>query len=282
MKQWLHCCLILIAFVVCLSTGSEWALAQTGISYMQVIPEPGRPVRLQPVGTDQPIDVTSIRSISSPAEIAPDNLSPFTIICPDLTKIDVLPGETFVCPQVTPSPPVFLVAVAFPPPPPIPPPKLPNIRGKKWIDLLSEERKILKETEKVIEQLNLEELPKQFLLANLYATYELYDDAITLLEKQPEILEDPAILRLLGTLHLRNMSPDLAYEPFMQALQISQNSDDKEGQALAQYYLAVTFDAQEQYDESFTQHAREALKFCQELGYTEMAKTIEELLQRAH
>jgi len=278
MRKCLHCCLTLAAFVGCLSTGSEWAFAQTVLRYIQVIPEPGRSVRLQPAGADQPIEISSIRSISSPAEIAPDNPSPFTIICPDLTtELDVLPGETFACPEA----PVPIATVEVPPPPPIIIALDPQ-KGKELIDLTPEERKALKEARKVIEKLSIEEQPKQFLLANLYATYELYNDAVTLLEKQSELPEDPAALRLLGTLHLRDMAPDQAYEPFTQALQISRNRDDKEGQALAQYYLAVTFDAQGQYDDSFTQHVREALKLCQELGYTPIVEELQKLLQHAH
>ncbi len=250
---------------------------------MQIIPEPERPVRLQPAGAAQSIDITSIRSISSSTEIAPDNPSPFTIICPDLTRIDVLPGQTFACPQ----PAVLMAAGQVTPTPtpfPLPPPrtaKLDPQRGKELIDLTPDEKNALNQARKKIETLHLAELPTLFLLASLYATYELYDDAVTFLEEEPNRVADSAILRLLGTLHLRNMAPDLAYEPFMQALQIAQNRDDKEGQAVARYYLAMTFDAQGQYDAVFTQHAREALKLCRELGYTEMIHTIEDVLQHA-
>jgi len=277
MKKWLSRCLMLIVFVGCLNADPASVSAQPVLDYMQVIPEPGQPVRLQPTGAVRSIEITSIRSISSPTEIASDNPSPFTVICSDLTKIAVLPGETFACPE----PPVLMAMVAILPPPPIIIPLDPG-RGKELVDLTREERKVLGEAGQLIEQLDIEERFKQFLLANLYATYELYDDAISLLEKQSEKVEDDsAILCLLGTLHLRNMAPDLAYEPFAQALHIVQDRDDTEGQAVARYYLAKTFEAQGQYDALFEQHAREALKLFQELGYAGMIKTVEELLQHA-
>ncbi len=277
MKKWLRYCLTFVVFVGCLSTGSGWAFAQTGISHMQVIPEPGRPVRIQPPGTPQPIEITSIRSISSPEEIAPDNPSPFTIICPDLTKIEVSPGETFSCPL---PPPAAIVMVAvLPPPPRIKKNRI--IKGKEWKNLTREEKNTLREAQKLIEELNVEKQPTQFLLANLYATYKLYDEAVTLLKEQPEILEDAAIMILLGTLYFQKDDLQNAFDVFQQALQTSQMRNDKEGQALAHYYLAVTFDKHGQYDESFTQHIQKGLKLCEYLGYadSELAKALQELLQ---
>lgn len=278
MKKCVRSGLILLVFVGCLSAYPARAAAQTGISYMLVIPRPGASVLIQPPGVSEPVAISSLRTIASPEEIAPDNAAPFTVICPDLTEIEVLPQETFSCPE---PPPVLMAEVEVPPPPPViigPDPT----RGRELLELSSEEQNALQEARKVIERLAVAEQPAHFLLASLYASYDVYKEAIQVLENHPQTTQDPASLRLLGILYLKNNAPDLAYDPLMQALELSQSRGDKEGQALAHYYLAVAFDHQGQCDESFLDHVRQALSLCQELEYAPMVDKLQELLQQPH
>lgn len=273
---------LFFAYVVCLlflgnllvSPGDVFA--KIGLSEILLIPE-SQPVRLKLPATDQIIDVAAMRPIPVETQIAQENTAPCKVLCPDLTIITVAPGQTVTCPA-KPAEVQLVLKIPTPPPDVVPSGSdRPICVEKKRADLTATELALLEQAEQDIKTLALPDDQRDFLLVALYVPQCLLEEANQYSERLAGNSPDPAILRLVGSVYLQAGDLRTGGRYFLLALERSQTIQDREGQALAQYYLALILKALDQKEEA-RRYAEEAEKWYQSLGDTEMLKRLQELL----
>jgi hypothetical protein len=108
-----------------------------------------------------------------------------------------------------------------------------DVGGLGFTVVSSEEQKEVADLVAQIHALKLDTEAEELLVANLYATRELRADAIERLEALASEREAPAVERMLGELYVSVDRPDLAEPHYEEALQLSEQASDIEGQALA-------------------------------------------------
>lgn len=274
MKKLMQVCLTLFIVWGLLPVHANPAAANTVLSDPILMPaSPASPVRVKLPDLPAPLEVTALRVLPAGAAIAADNQAGFNILCPDLTQFEVLPGKPFTCPPT----PAATLVVQLPSPIEIVPPR--PIRGEGEVMIAPEEKNTLQEAVRQINQFPIEDGLKRFLLANLYAARRLYPDALAQLENQPTIRQNPAAMRLLGSLYLRTEKLREAGTAYQQALELSQNMRDFEGQASAHHQLAVIYESLANNAEAL-QQAQSALKIYQTLGRGEGVAQIQEFIEK--
>ena len=144
--------------------------------------------------------------------------------------------------------------------------------------LSTAEAQVLREEEKKIRDLHLEDVPTRFLIAQLYATQGLNAEAIEQLEGSPEALKEVAVQRSLGDLYLKIGLNRLAEEHYLQALKLSQKAGDVEGQALAQHALGLIYDQALGNPEAAAPRLQDAVKWYQQLGDSRIVEEIQKQL----
>ena len=245
--------------------------AKTGLSEKLLLPGE-KPVRVKFPGVEDYIEVRSLRQFPDGAEIAPSNTAPFQILCPDLTKIDVTPGESFACPE---TPDFQLVAEVDPPPPELLPEDFD--RGRDFLSLLPEEKQAVTDAEKAIKAIEIKPEQKIYLLAHVYESLELYTEAAKLLMESSENINDPAMLRFLGEVYRKDERYREAYQSFAAALELARQTENLEEQAAAQHHSALLLKEFNEQDE-FRKQAQKALELYLTLGYTEQIEALQKLL----
>jgi hypothetical protein len=117
--------------------------------------------------------------------------------------------------------------------------------------------KQVRDKEKRLRQLNLPNDSTRLLIANLYASNELYAEAIEELNEVLNTAKTPAVMRQLGGLYASIGLNREAEKTYSEALKLLQAENDPEGQALTLYALALTYEtlgildqAQMKYDEA--------------------------------
>jgi len=117
-----------------------------------------------------------------------------------------------------------------------------------FLVLPADEAHQVEQVAQTINGLNLPDLTKTFLLANLYASWGLDPnqpdsprkglnyEAIKILSAAGDS-QTPAMIRMLGDLYLTLRLNTLAEEQYRKALSLSESLDDQEGKALAQLAL---------------------------------------------
>jgi hypothetical protein len=151
-----------------------------------------------------------------------------------------------------------------------------SLPGLGFTLLKDNEAKPVREAETKIRALGLPDTPTRLLVANLYASKELYTEAIAQLEGLATTSQEAAVPRTLGDLYLTLGLNRLAEERYLQAVDRSERAHDMEGEALAQHALGRIYEALGNPGES-AQRLRKALELYQQLGD---AKTVKEIEQR--
>jgi hypothetical protein len=95
--------------------------------------------------------------------------------------------------------------------------------------------------EKRIKGLGLSDVITRFLLARLYAGYQLNSEAIEMLEELLKTTPEPACARFLGDLYSSVALARYAESRYLLALHQSTQADDREGSAIAHYSLGRVY-----------------------------------------
>lgn len=140
-----------------------------------------------------------------------------------------------------------------------------------------EERKAVGKQEKMIEDLGLPGGPTQFLIAYLYAAYELNAEAIQRLEDISQTFQAPAVARLLGDLYLTVGLMRRAEASYLNSLNLSKNDDD-EGRMLADMSLARIYEEALGNPKQAIQHLDAALTVANRIGDKQTASQAEKRL----
>src|SRR3954453_11313168 len=104
--------------------------------------------------------------------------------------------------------------------------------------LTLEESEQLHRDEEKIMALGLGKVPRELLLAHLFAAHQLYAEAIERLESLPATSQEPTLMRLTGELYLTTGLAWSSEERLLKARFLSQRSNDIEGNAIASRALA--------------------------------------------
>lgn len=141
--------------------------------------------------------------------------------------------------------------------------------------LTNEEAKSVRDEEARIRALGLADTPTRFLLATLYRAWELNAEAIEQLELLAENTREPAVWRSLGDLYLKTGVNSLAEERYIQALLLSQEANDTEGQAWVQKALGLLSEARGNLQEA-QEHLEKAQRLYEALGDSASVREIQE------
>lgn len=206
------------------------------------------------------VSVSTLYSVSS--EVAVTSAGALKILCPDLHILEIQPGQAMNCPPVEKNF-QFIAKTAAPwevtPPPPY--------KGEGESDpMIPPEKRAQFQAEKQrLNTLPVDDALKIFLLANFYASWELYADALRQFETPLASQTDPAALRLVGYLALQNGNPRKAGKYYHAALARSERIEDAEGQALAHHQLALLYESFANRAEA-QQHIQRALEWYNRIG----------------
>lgn len=152
-----------------------------------------------------------------------------------------------------------------------------SMPGLGFTLLTSDEVQAAREAEAKISALDLTEASKRFLITSLYATQGLNAEAIEQLEELSSTLKEPAVTRSLGDLYLKIGLNRLAEEHYLRSLELSQEANDVEGQALAQNALGLIYEALGNKGEA-VQRLQMAMQLYRKLGDSRTVKRIQERL----
>jgi tetratricopeptide (TPR) repeat protein len=130
--------------------------------------------------------------------------------------------------------------------------------------LEADEAATVRAAEAKIRALGLADAATRLLVANLYANHGLYAEALAQLEPVANSGE-PAVLRLAGDLYLSTGLNRQAEESYLQALTLSQDANDTEGQAAAHVTLGRIYSALGNGEEA-ARHWQEAVAGYEGLG----------------
>lgn len=143
--------------------------------------------------------------------------------------------------------------------------------------LKAEEAQNVRSAEARIRALGLDDVATRFLVANLYASHELYAEAIADLAALAIASSQPAIVRMLGDLYLSVGLNRLAEERFLQALALSEKANDSEGIAAAENALGLVYESLGAKAEAI-RHTEKAITWYQKLGDAKTSKAIQDRL----
>jgi tetratricopeptide (TPR) repeat protein len=128
-------------------------------------------------------------------------------------------------------------------------------------------------SEKKIAALQLADAPTRLLIANLYAGHGLYAEAI----QQMEGLaggQEPAVGRMLADLYLQTGLVRLAEQQYLDALALSEQAGDLEGQALAQRALGDIYSQTLSNPDEAAQRWQQSLDLYERLGDVKMVEQL--------
>ena len=151
-----------------------------------------------------------------------------------------------------------------------------SIPGLGFTMLKPEDGQVVRDGETRIRGLGLPDAATRLLTANLYASQGLNSEAIDQMESLIILAPQPAIVRSLGDLYLKIGLNRLAEERYIQALGLSQNLNDVEGQATAQNALGLVYEALGNKTEA-VQRSQKAIEWYQKLGD---ARTVAQIQDR--
>jgi hypothetical protein len=148
-----------------------------------------------------------------------------------------------------------------------------------FVPLEPEQRQAVQEAQARIEKLDLEEAQQRFLIAKLYMSqdFRLYGEAIEQLERLGGTLKEAAVGRSLADTYRAVSLNRLAEQRYLQALELSQQTNDLEGQALALDSLGQLYTALGNPSEA-RQRTQQAEELYQQLGDAEAVKKLQERL----
>jgi hypothetical protein len=146
--------------------------------------------------------------------------------------------------------------------------------GLGFTMLSAEEARAVRDAEAKIHGMNLPAASAQFLLANLYASYDLNAEAIELLEALAQSASEPAIPRALGDLYLKVGLNRLAEARYLAGLGLAQRAGDIEGQAWMQSRLGLIYQALSLPADA-RQRIQNALELYQKLGEAETVRELQ-------
>ena len=135
----------------------------------------------------------------------------------------------------------------------------------------------VRDREKKIRTLGLADAPTWFLIASLYASQDLNAEAIEQLEGLGE-LKEPAVMRSLGDLYLKIGLSRLAERRYLRATELSQDANDKEGQALAEAALGRIYHEVFSNRTEAARHLKIAKQLYEGLGDAATAQQLQERL----
>lgn len=107
--------------------------------------------------------------------------------------------------------------------------------------LSPEEAEEVRAEESKIKGLTLKDTAIHFIIGHLYASKELHSEAIAELEPLSAEIEEPAVYRALGDLYLEVRLYSYPQEHYAQALELSREGEDKEGEAAALAGLGLAY-----------------------------------------
>lgn len=118
-----------------------------------------------------------------------------------------------------------------------------QLPGRGFTMLTTTEAHEVRDGTRKIGGLGLSEIANSLLVANMYASRGLYADAIEHLEVVEHKEREPAMARLLGEIYLSIGVTCLAQQHYVQAEQVSEQANDREGLALARHALGLIDEA---------------------------------------
>lgn len=199
MKFWRYWRLIILMLILSLQIHNPIALAKTVLSDMLLIPGE-EPVRIKLPQTSHYFEIFTLRPLPTGTEIDLTSSAQFTILCPDLSVREISSVEPFVCPEKSFEQVDLMVEVR--PPWRVVPPDSTKGDESSSVMLSAAELRQFHETEEQIIHSTVKEKVQIFLLVNLYASQQLYTQAIERFEDELTAQNDPVALRLLGYLYL--------------------------------------------------------------------------------
>jgi predicted small lipoprotein YifL len=136
--------------------------------------------------------------------------------------------------------------------------------GLGFTMLEADEAEAVHAAEAKIRALGLSDAATRLLTANLYANHSLYAEAIELLGPLASSGE-PAVPRLVGDLYLSIGLNRQTEESYLQALKLSEDASDVEGQAAAHATLGIVYESLGSREEAI-RHWRGAIAGYEQLG----------------
>jgi tetratricopeptide (TPR) repeat protein len=127
--------------------------------------------------------------------------------------------------------------------------------------------------EQRIHALEIDDSARHLVLAHLYASHDLYAEAIEELTAHSSAEQTPAVSLMLGKLYLETELTSLAAEHYRQALTLAEQAGSLEGQAQAHEYLGRIEQAAKHFDTARA-HLEQALEQYEQLGDTDRAEEI--------
>jgi hypothetical protein len=124
--------------------------------------------------------------------------------------------------------------------------------GLGFTTLTVDQARLLAAEEIKERQLGLPETQTRFLIANLYASRELYSEAIEQLENCDPARENPAVISLIGDLYAEIGLNREAEKKYLQALAITP-ANDLEGRASTHRNLAAVYENLGEFDKAIAQ-----------------------------
>jgi hypothetical protein len=144
--------------------------------------------------------------------------------------------------------------------------------------LTSSEADETRARETQIRALDLDGLAKDFLVSRLYEKQGLYSEAILRLEPALNNAAAPAVVRGVGALYVKVDLGSLAEDYFRRSLQLSQEQNDLEGQALSAHELGKVYQSLG-YKNTAMQYLNAAIAYYRKLGADDDVSIIERELE---
>ena len=259
--------LVIIALFWCLPVAAS---AKVGISRPLMLA--GKTlVRVKLPGAAEYVELTGIKPLPPETMLAPDAASPVTLLCPDLTKQRIAPGETVACPKS--GEPLLLVEVKLDWD--VPPPSTGRAECEFQPDrlLAREEQMQLAEAERELNSAALDENVRVMLLALLHASFGQYRQALTRFEHALLNVGSSEAMRILGALQADGGNLCQAGNAYERALELAQQQQDALEQAICHERLAGLNELFGQREKA-RHHAQQALTFYQQAGFKAKADEI--------
>ena len=259
--------LVIIALCWCLPAAAS---AKVGISRPLMLA--GKTlVRVKLPGAAEYVELTGIKPLPPESLLAPDAAAPVMILCPDLTKRELAPGEAVTCPNE----PAIIRLVEVPLDWDVPPPSPARAECEFQPDrrLAREEQTQLAEAERELSDVALDEPMRVMLLASLHASFGQYRQALTRFEHTLQNVGSSEAMRILGVLRAAGGNLCQAGNAYERALEFAQQQQDALEQAICHERLAGLNQLFGQREKAL-HHAQQALTFYQQAGFKAKADEI--------